>query len=70
MNASDIHIEPFEEKTSVRIRVDGQLLDYVVLQKSLHQNLIARVKILGQMDIAEKRFRRTVIFGQESQTVM
>ena len=29
--------------------------DYVVLQKSLHQNLIARVKILGQMDIAEKR---------------
>lgn len=55
MNASDIHIEPFEEKTSVRIRVDGQLLDYVVLQKSLHQNLIARVKILGQMDIAEKR---------------
>ena len=54
MNASDIHIEPFEEKTSVRIRVDGQLLDYVVLQKSLHQNLIARVKILGQMDIAEK----------------
>ena len=37
MNASDIHIEPFEEKTSVRIRVDGQLLDYVVLQKSLHQ---------------------------------
>ena len=55
MNASDIHIEPFEEKTSVRIRVDGQLLDYVVLQKSLHQNLIARVKILGQMDIAEDR---------------
>lgn len=55
MNASDIHIEPFEEKTSVRIRVDGQLLDYVVLQKSLHQNLIARIKILGQMDIAEKR---------------
>lgn len=32
-----------------------KLLDYVVLQKSLHQNLIARVKILGQMDIAEKR---------------
>ena len=55
MNASDIHIEPFEEKTSVRIRVDGQLLDYVVLQKSLHQNLVARVKILSQMDIAEKR---------------
>ena len=48
-------LKPFEEKTSVRIRVDGQLLDYVVLQKSLHQNLIARVKILGQMDIAEKR---------------
>lgn len=55
MNASDIHIEPFEEKTVIRIRVDGQLLDYVTLQKSLHQNLVARVKILGAMDIAEKR---------------
>lgn len=67
MNASDIHIEPFEERTSVRIRVDGQLLDYVVLQKSLHQNLIARVKILSLMDIAEKRlpqdghFRTTIL---------
>lgn len=55
MNASDIHIEPFEEKTAVRIRVDGQLLDYVTLQKSIHQNLIARIKILGSLDIAEKR---------------
>lgn len=55
MNASDVHIEPFESKTSVRIRVDGQLIDYVTLQKSLHQNLIARIKILGALDIAEKR---------------
>ena len=55
MNASDIHIEPFEEKTSVRIRVDLHLLHLILIQKSLHQNLIARVKILGQMDIAEKR---------------
>lgn len=55
MGASDIHIEPFEQKTVVRMRVDGQLIDYVTLQKSLHQNLIARIKILGSMDIAEKR---------------
>ena len=63
-------LKPFEEKTSVRIRVDGQLLDYVVLQKSLRQNLIARVKILGQMDIAEKRLPQDGHFGQESQTAM
>ncbi|MBQ8638013.1 MAG: Flp pilus assembly complex ATPase component TadA [Lachnospiraceae bacterium] len=55
MNASDIHVEPFEEKSSVRIRVDGQLLDYVTLQKSIHQNLIARIKILSALNIAEKR---------------
>lgn len=55
LNASDIHVEPFEEKSSVRIRVDGQLLDYVTLQKSIHQNLIARIKILSSLDIAEKR---------------
>lgn len=53
--ASDIHIEPFEENTVVRMRIDGVIIHYVTLQKSLHSPLIARIKILGDMDIAERR---------------
>lgn len=54
-NASDIHIEPFADKVSVRIRVDGVIVDYTELSLSVHQSLIARIKILGDLDIAEKR---------------
>lgn len=54
-NASDVHIEPFEDKTTVRMRIDGVIIDFVTLQKSLHGSLIARIKILGDMDIAERR---------------
>ena len=54
-NASDIHIEPFEDKTVVRMRIDGVIVEYVTLQKNLHMSLIARIKILGNMDIAERR---------------
>lgn len=54
-NASDIHIEPFENKTIVRMRIDGVIVEYVTLQKKLHASLIARIKILANMDIAERR---------------
>ncbi|MEF9945397.1 MAG: ATPase, T2SS/T4P/T4SS family [Lachnospiraceae bacterium] len=54
-DASDIHIEPFEHQTLVRMRIDGTLVDYVTLKRSLHTSLIARIKIMGNMDIAEKR---------------
>ena len=54
-NASDIHIEPFEDKTMVRMRIDGMIIDYVQLAKNLHQSLIVRIKIMANMDIAEKR---------------
>lgn len=53
--ASDIHIEPFEENTFVRIRVDGQIVDYLTLSASLHNSIVARIKILSGLDIAEKR---------------
>lgn len=55
INASDIHIEPFEDKTLVRMRIDGTITDYVTLQKNLHLSLVARVKILSDLDIAEHR---------------
>lgn len=54
-NASDIHIEPFEKETVVRMRIDGTIVDYVTLKRSLHASLTARIKIMGGMDIAEKR---------------
>ena len=54
-NASDIHIEPFERETKVRMRIDGVLLEYVTLQRNVHQPLIARIKIMANLDIAEKR---------------
>lgn len=53
-NASDIHLEPFEDKTVVRMRIDGVMIEFVTLQKSLHASLIARIKILGDMDIAKR----------------
>lgn len=54
-NVSDIHIEPYEKETVVRMRTDGMLLPYMTLSPALHQGLVARTKILAQMDIAEKR---------------
>ena len=53
--ASDIHIEPFEGETKVRMRIDGVIIDYVTLQRALHQPLIARIKIMANLDIAERR---------------
>ncbi|MGI5969846.1 MAG: GspE/PulE family protein [Lachnospiraceae bacterium] len=54
-NASDVHIEPFDNETKVRMRIDGVILDYVTLQRTVHQPLVARIKIMANMDIAEKR---------------
>ena len=53
--ASDVHIEPFEGSTRVRMRIDGTIVDYVTLQRSVHQPLIARIKIMSNLDIAEHR---------------
>lgn len=54
-NTSDIHIEPFEKNTSVRMRIDGVIMDYVSIASSVHSAVIARIKIMSGMDIAEKR---------------
>jgi general secretion pathway protein E len=53
--ASDIHIEPFEQISIVRFRIDGRLRDIVRPKKAIHAALISRVKIMSQLDIAEKR---------------
>lgn len=52
---SDIHVEPFEKETIIRMRTDGLLIPYLTVTPAIHQALVARTKILAQMDIAEKR---------------
>jgi general secretion pathway protein E len=53
--ASDIHIEPYERHSAVRFRVDGTLREVVQPNKGLHAALISRLKIMAELDIAEKR---------------
>jgi len=53
--ASDIHIEPYERHSSVRFRVDGALREVVQPNRALHAALISRLKIMAELDIAEKR---------------
>ena len=55
MEASDIHIEPLEKILRVRVRLDGELRPIKNLSKDLHPSLMARLKILSNMDIAERR---------------
>ncbi|MHB8912154.1 MAG: type II secretion system ATPase GspE [Lysobacter sp.] len=53
--ASDIHIERFETRSVVRLRVDGTLRDLIEPARALHNAIVSRVKIMAQLDIAEKR---------------
>jgi type IV pilus assembly protein PilB len=53
--ASDIHIEPQADGTAIRFRVDGMLRDYQRIQKILQNSVASRIKILSDMDIAERR---------------
>jgi general secretion pathway protein E len=67
MRASDVHIQPYEEKLQVRFRVDGSLYDVMAPPKKLQDAILSRVKIMGKMDIAERRLpqdgRATVKLG-------
>jgi type IV pilus assembly protein PilB len=54
-NASDIHIEPIADKVRVRFRVDGVLYTSLFLPKNVHEAVVARIKILTNMKLDEKR---------------
>ncbi len=54
-NSSDIHIEPLDNETLVRFRIDGVLHDLVTFPKSIHPTLIARIKILSDLKLDETR---------------
>lgn len=55
VGASDIHIEVFEKRLSVRLRVDGQLREIVQPRRELAPLLVSRIKVMARLDIAEKR---------------
>ncbi len=53
--ASDIHIEPREDKLTVRMRIDGLLIDILTVPRELQSSVIARIKVMANLDIAERR---------------
>ncbi|MCO5141531.1 MAG: type II secretion system ATPase GspE [Oligoflexia bacterium] len=53
--ASDIHIEPFEKEVVIRFRVDGIMHDILHQPRKVHAAVSSRVKVMGNLDIAEKR---------------
>jgi type IV pilus assembly protein PilB len=55
VGASDIHIEPFEDRCRVRLRVDGNLNEVAPPPLTLFTPIVSRIKVLAKMDIAEKR---------------
>jgi general secretion pathway protein E len=67
MRASDIHLQPFEDRLQVRYRIDGILYDMDVVPKKVQDAVISRVKVMAKMDIAERRLpqdgRSTIKLG-------
>ena len=53
--ASDIHVEPYEDRVSVRYRIDGVLSERASLAPALASPLVSRIKVMSRLDIAEKR---------------
>lgn len=53
--ASDLHIEPFENGVTIRMRVDGIMREYIKISKYIYPLLCTRIKIMAELDIAEKR---------------
>jgi general secretion pathway protein E len=68
--ASDVHLQPYEGKLIVRMRIDGVLYNAFDLPKNLQDEIVSRVKVMGRMNIAEKRLpqdgRATVEVGDGS----
>lgn len=53
--ASDVHIDPFEDKLSIRYRIDGDLVEVLTPPRKLAAPLVSRIKVMSRLDIAEKR---------------
>lgn len=68
--ASDVHIQPYEDRVIVRQRIDGVLFDSFEIPKAVQEEVLTRIKVLGRMNIAEKRLpqdgRATVQLGDRT----
>jgi type IV pilus assembly protein PilB len=67
LGSSDIHIEVYEEKCRVRIRIDGKLIERFVIDRDVYPSLINKIKIKANLDIAEKRLPQDgrILFNEE-----
>jgi general secretion pathway protein E len=68
--ASDVHVQPYEDSLVVRMRIDGVLYDSFTVPKHLQDEIVSRLKVMGRMNIAEKRLaqdgRATVQVGDRA----
>ena len=68
--ASDVHVQPYEDRVIVRQRIDGVLFDSFEIPKAIQEEVLTRIKVLGRMNIAEKRLpqdgRATVQLGDRT----
>ena len=68
--ASDIHLEPFENKLSIRFRIDGVLREILHYKNNISQMVISRIKIMSKLDISERRLpqdgRISISIGQRN----
>ncbi|MEO0479935.1 MAG: ATPase, T2SS/T4P/T4SS family [Planctomycetota bacterium] len=55
LRASDIHLQPYQDRMQVRMRIDGVLYDTESIPKKAQEAIVSRVKVMGKMDIAERR---------------
>jgi general secretion pathway protein E len=55
LRASDIHLQPYQDHLKVRMRIDGVLYDMEAIPKRAQEAIVSRVKVMGKMDIAERR---------------
>ena len=67
MRASDVHLQPYEDRLQVRYRIDGILYDMESIPKKVQEAIVSRIKVMGKMDIAERRLpqdgRATIKLG-------
>ena len=69
-NASDIHIEPGKEALTVRYRINGDLELYTEMEMSYHRPVVTRLKLMGGMDIAEKRLPQDGKYRYEKEEII
>ncbi len=65
--ASDIHVEPYEDRTRIRYRIDGLLFDLLEVPRQLHLAVVSRLKIISRLDIAERRLPQDGSFSSRIQ---